>query len=171
MNSDQKKEIIDNLAQKVEARKHFYIADIGGLNAAKTSELRRKCFEKDIELVVVKNTLLRKALERYEGRYDELFGTLSNSTSVMFTETANAPAKLIKEFRKDSDKPIIKGAYVEESIFIGDVVDTLASLKSKEELIGEVIGMLQSPAQNVVSALQSGKNTLAGVVKTLSERE
>ena len=121
---------------------------------------------------VVKNTLLKKAMERVEGKnYEELFGTLKGNTSIMFTDVANAPAKLIKEFRKKNDKPLLKGAFVEESIYIGEEnLDTLANLKSKEELIGDIIMLLQSPAKNVISGLQSGGNTLSGLVKTLSER-
>jgi large subunit ribosomal protein L10 len=134
--------------------------------------LRRKCFEKDIRLVVVKNTLLKKALEKLDGEYGELYGVLKDSTSVMFSETGNAPAKLIKEFRKKLDKPVLKAAFVEESIYIGDdQIEILSSLKSKEELIGDIILLLQSPAKNVLSALQSGGNTLAGIIKTLSEKE
>lgn len=171
MNRDQKHAIVDDLAQKLENNKHFYLTDIEALDAATTSLLRRKCFESDIELVVVKNTLLKKALERFGDKYEGLYGVLANSTSIMFTETANVPGRMIKDFRKKSNKPIIKAAYVEESVFIGDQIEVLASLKSKEELVGEIIGLLQSPAKNVVSALQSGKNILAGVVKTLAERE
>jgi len=152
--------------------KHFYLADIDSLNAANTSKLRRKCFENQIELVVVKNTLLRKAMEKSAGKYDGLFGVLSGSTSVMFTENSSAPAKLIKEFRKEGDKPVLKGAYVEEGIYIGDnQLDSLASIKSKEELIGDVLAALQSPMNQLLSALNSSSNNIAGVLKTLSERE
>ncbi|MBN1116359.1 MAG: 50S ribosomal protein L10 [Bacteroidales bacterium] len=172
MTRDDKNQLIDNLAQQLSESKHFYVADIASLNAEQSSKLRRKCFEKDIKLVVVKNTLLRKALERIEGNYEELFGVLKSNSSIMLTETGNTPAKLIKEFRKEWDKPILKGAYVEESIYIGDEqLDALASIKSKEELIGDVIAILQSPAKNVVSALQSGGGKLAGIIKTLQERE
>jgi large subunit ribosomal protein L10 len=172
MTRDEKSKVIDNLAQSISESKHFYLADISTLNAEETSLLRRKCFEKEIKLVVVKNTLLKRALDKTEGEYNELYESLKNETSVMFTETGNAPAKLIKEFRKNSEKPVLKAAYVEESIYIGDEqLDVLASLKSKEELIGDVIGLLQSPAKNVISALQSGGGTLAGIIKTLSEKE
>jgi large subunit ribosomal protein L10 len=172
MTRDEKKKIIDSLAQTISASKHFYLTDISNLNAENTSKLRRKCFEKEIRLLVVKNTLLRKALEQCSGNYDELIGVLNNSTSIMLTESSSAPAKLIKEFRKKLDRPVLKAAYVEESVYIGDnQLDALSNIKSKEELIGMVIAMLQSPAKNVISALQSGGQTLAGIMKTLSEKE
>jgi large subunit ribosomal protein L10 len=172
MTRDEKAKVIDNLAQEISEAKHFYLADISSLNAENTSKLRRKCFEKDIKLVVVKNTLLRKALEKSEGKYDELFVALKDATSIMFTEASSAPAKLIKEFRRTLDRPILKAAYVEESIYIGDnQLNILSSIKSKEELIGDIISLLQSPAKNVLSALQSGGGTLAGIIKTLSEKE
>jgi len=155
MTRDEKNQLIDNLAQQLSESKHFYLANIAELNAEQSSNLRRKCFEKEIKLVVVKNTLLKKALEKIEGDYEELYGVLKDNTSVMFTETGNLPAKLIKEFRKNWEKPILKGAFVEECIYIGDEqLDTLANIKSKEELLGDLIGLLQSPAKNVVSALQ-----------------
>lgn len=172
MTRDEKSKVVDNLAQAINEAKHFYLTDISSLNAEDTSKLRRKCFEKDIKLVVVKNTLLRKAFDKFEGAYDELKEVLKNETSIMFTETGNIPAKLIKEFRKTLDRPIIKAAFVEESVYIGDEnLDMLSSLKSKEELLGDIIGLLQSPAKNVISALQSGGGTLAGIIKTLSEKE
>jgi large subunit ribosomal protein L10 len=172
MTRDDKNQLIDNLAQQLSESKHFYIANVEALDAEQSSNLRRKCFEKEIKLVVVKNTLLRKALDKIEGEYEELYPILKENTSVMFTETGNAPAKLIKEFRKEWDKPLLKGAYVEECIYIGDdQLDMLASIKSKEELIGDIVTLLQSPAKNVVSALQSGGQTLAGLIKTLQEKE
>jgi large subunit ribosomal protein L10 len=172
MTRDEKNQLIDKLAQQLSESKHFYLADIAALNAEQSSNLRRKCFEKDIKLVVVKNTLLQKALEKIEGEYSELFPVLKNNTSILFSETGNLPAKLIKEFRKVWDKPILKGAYVEESIYIGDnQLDALASIKSKEELIGDIVMLLQSPAKNVISALQSGGQTLTGLIKTLQEKE
>ena len=172
MTRDEKMQVIENLAQSISEAKHFYLTDISALNAEQTSMLRRKCFEKDIKLVVVKNTLLKKALKKIEGGYDELFDILKNSTSIMFADTGNAPAKLIKEFRRTLDRPLLKAAFVEESLYIGDEqLDILSSLKSKEELIGDIILILQSPAKNVISALQSGGNTLTGILKTLSEKE
>jgi large subunit ribosomal protein L10 len=172
MTRDEKAKVIENLAQAINGAKHFYLTDISALNADDTSRLRRKCFERDIKLVVVKNTLLKKALEKSEGKYNELYDVLKDATSIMFTEASSAPAKLIKEFRKKLDKPILKAAYVEESIYIGDnQLNALSSIKSKEELIGDLIALLQSPAKNVLSALQSGGGTLAGIIKTLSEKE
>ena len=173
MRREEKNAVIDRLAEQINEYPHFYLADTSELNAADTSNLRRKCFEKDIRLVVVKNTLLKKALEKCEkADFSQIFETLKGSTSVIFTETGNVPAKLIKDFRKKSEKPVLKAAFVEESFYVGDnQLDTLVSLKSKNELIADVIALLQSPAKKVVSQLQSGRNTLAGVVKTLSERE
>ncbi len=172
MTRDEKNQAIDNLAQQLSEAKHFYLANIAGLNAEQSSTLRRKCFEKEIKLIVVKNTLLKKALERIEGEYDELYNVLKENTSLMISETGNAPAKMIKEFRKEWEMPLLKGAFVEESIYIGDEqLNTLASIKSKEELLGDLIGLLQSPAKNVISALQSGGQTLAGIIKTLQEKE
>ena len=172
MNREEKNQIIDNIKESIDNSAHFYLADISTLNAEDTSSLRRKCFEKDIKLVVVKNTLLKKALEKCENDYEELYDILKENTSILFSDTGNVPAKLIKEFRKEHDKPILKGAYVEESIYIGDdQLEVLANIKSKEELIGDIIGILQSPAKNVLSALQAGGQTLSGLVKTLSEKE
>jgi large subunit ribosomal protein L10 len=172
MKREDKNTIIDSLKESIGNSKHFYLADISNLNAEATSKLRRACFEKQIQLVVVKNTLLRKAMEQFEGKFEELYGQLIHSTSIMFTDAASIPAKLIKEFRRTNEKPILKAAYVEESIYIGDdQLDALSSIKSREELIGDLILLLQSPAWNVLSALQSGNTKLAGIVKTLSEKE
>jgi large subunit ribosomal protein L10 len=171
MKREDKAVVINELAQKLKDASHFYLTDISDLNAEQSSLLRRKCFEKQIELVVVKNTLLRKAMEQTGTDYSEMFEVLKGATSVMFTEMANVPGKMIQELRKKSDKPILKAAYVEESVYIGDnQLNALANVKSKNELIGDVIGLLQSPAQNVISALQSGGTTLSGVLKTLSEK-
>jgi large subunit ribosomal protein L10 len=172
MNRDEKNRIIDNLKDTISHAKHFYLTDISSMNAENTSKLRRACFEKDITLVVVKNTLLKKALEKFDGKFDGLYDVLKDSTSIMFTDINNMPAKLIKEFRKTDPRPILKAAYVEESIYIGDdQLDALSGIKSKEELIGDLILLLQSPARNVLSALQSSSGKLAGIVKTLSEKE
>ena len=134
--------------------------------------LRRACFKSNIKLAVVKNTLLEKAMEASDRDFGELPTTLKGNTSVMYSETGNAPAKVIKEFRKKSEKPLLKGAFIEESIYIGDdLLDALVDIKSREELIGEIVGLLQSPAKNVISALKSSGSTIAGIVKTLSERE
>ncbi|MFA6403987.1 MAG: 50S ribosomal protein L10 [Salinivirgaceae bacterium] len=171
MKREDKAVVINELAQKLKEASHFYLTDISDLNAEQSSLLRRKCFEKEIELVVVKNTLLRKAMEQTGTDYSEMFEVLKGATSVMFTEMANVPGKMIQELRKKSDKPIVKAAYVEETVYIGDnQLNALANVKTKNELIGDVIGLLQSPAKNVISALQSGGSTLSGVLKTLSEK-
>ncbi len=169
---EEKNQIIDSLASNINESNHFYLTDISELNAVDTSMLRRKCHEKNIKLVVVKNTFLKQALEKAEGNYEELYAVLKNSTSVIFSEVGNIPAKLINEFRKKHDRPILKAAFVEESVYIGDdQLDTLAQLKSKEELIADIIMLLQSPMKTVLSQLQSGGQTLSGVLKTLSEKE
>ena len=171
MRREDKNAIIENIADEIQNNSHFYLTDIGDLDAEATSDLRRACFKSNIKLIVVKNTLLRKAFEKSEGIYDELFDTLKGSTSIMFTEQGNAPAKLIKEFRKTHDKPLLKAAYIEESIYIGeDMLDTLSSIKSKEELIGDIVLILQSPAKNVISSLQSGGSILHGVLETLAQK-
>ena len=172
MRRAEKESIIEDLREQIENASHFYLTDISNLNAADTSNLRRKCFEKEIELVVVKNTLLRQALEKSEGKFDELYDILKDSTSIMFCETGNIPAKLIKDFRKDKEKPLLKAAFVEESIYLGDEqLDMLSSLKSKNELIADVLALLQSPMTNLLSAMQSGGNNMAGALKTLAEKE
>lgn len=167
-----KNKLIESLTEKLENSNVFYIADTADFNAEQTTKLRRACYKSDIVLQVVKNTLLKKAMEKVNKGYDEFYDILKGPTSIMFAEKGNAPAKLIKEFRKDFDKPILKGAYIEEAIYIGDdKLDTLAKIKSKEELVADVIALLQSPAKNVISALQSGGGNLAGILKTLSEKE
>ena len=172
MRREDKKKIIDNLTETLNATPHFYLTDTSNLNAEVTANLRRKCFDRQVKLVVVKNTLLRKAFENSERNYEELYGVLKESTSIMFTESGNVPAKLIKEFRKNSDRPILKAAYVEESVYVGDnQLDALVNLKSRDELLGDIVALLQSPARNVISALQSGGGKLAGIIKTLSEKE
>ena len=175
MKKEDKSAIIKQLETTLGEYAHFYLADIGGLNAAQTSNLRRICYKEDIKLVVVKNTLLQKALENSSVDFSELYGTLKGETSLMLSNSANVPAKLISDFSKIKSnklkKPILKAAYVEESFYIGaDQLDALIHVKSKNELIGELIGLLQSPAKNVISALQSGGTTIHGVLKTLSER-
>lgn len=171
MTREEKNLAIDNLTEVLKGTEVLYVADISGLNAEQTSSLRRLCFKNEVKINVVKNTLLKKAMERSEKNFEELFPTLKGNTTILVSETANAPARLIKDFRKKAQKPFLKGAYVQESVYVGDdQLEALATLKSKEELIGEVITLLQSPAQNVISALQSGKNTLGGLMKTLEER-
>ncbi len=149
---------------------HFYLVDMAGLNAEATSNLRRKCFKNDIKLVLVKNTLLEKAFDASEKDLKPVYDTLKGSTAVMFANVANAPAKLLKEYKKEG-VPALKAAYAEESIFVGaDKLEELANIKSKNELIADVVALLQSPAKNVISALQSGAGTIHGVLKTLGER-
>jgi len=172
MRREEKNAIINSLAERLKEFSHFYLTDTAQLNAADTSDLRRKCFNNNIKLVVVKNTLLQRALEQSNGNFEELYPVLKGTTSIMFTHSGNVPAKLIKEFRKKHDKPVLKGAYVQESVYVGDnMLDELVSVKTKEELIGDIIMLLQSPAKNVISALQSGGNTIHGVLDTLSQRE
>jgi large subunit ribosomal protein L10 len=172
MRREEKDVIIENLAQRLNETKHFYLTDISELNAEETSNLRRKCFEKEISLLVVKNTLLRKAMEKSEGDFDDLYDILKDSTSIMFSETGNTPAKLIKEMRKTLERPLIKAAFVEESIYIGDdQLDVLSNIKSKDELLGDLLMLLQSPATSLVSALASSGNRMAGALLTLSEKE
>ncbi len=172
MTKQEKKEAIENLKAALSEAKNLYLADIAGLDATQTSDLRRACFKENIQLQVVKNTLLAKAMEASDQDFGELTEILKGNTSLMFSETGNAPAKVIKNFRKRSDKPILKGAFIEQAIYIGDdQIDALTAIKSKEELVGEIITLLQSPAKNVISALQSGGGKLSGILKTLSERE
>jgi large subunit ribosomal protein L10 len=172
MNKSEKTTIIDGLVAQLTENKNFYLADTSELPAEQTSKLRRMCFNKKIEMIVVKNTLLEKALERAsDEHFKPLYPVLKGSTSILFCESASEPAKMIKEFRKDGKRPVLKAAFVEESVYIGDnQLDALASIRSKNEVIGDIIGLLQSPAKNVISGLLSGKNKLAGIVKTLSER-
>ena len=171
MTREQKAQVIDDLTSQLTENNTIYLADISGLDASNTSKLRSACFKANVKLAVVKNTLLFKAMEKSEKDFGELPEILKGNTSLMISETSNAPAKVIKDFRKKSDKPLLKGAYIEEAIYIGDdQLDALVNIKSKEELIGEIITILQSPAKNVISALQSGGNKLSGILKTLSEK-
>ncbi len=172
MRKEEKKKLIDTLTQQLTENNNFYITDIAALNAEDTSDLRRLSFKNGIQLVMVKNTLLKKAMENVDKDFSELYSTLVGNTAIMFSEAGNAPAKMIKEFRKKKEKPIVKGAYIEEMSYLGDEqLDFLVSIKSKDELIADVIALLQSPVKNVVSALQSGGNTLTGILKTLAEKE
>lgn len=172
MRREEKNAIVDSLTERLKQYSHFYLTDTAELNAADTSALRRKCFENDIKLVVVKNTLLKRAFEQSGINFEELYPVLKGTTSIMFANAGNTPAKLIRDFRKLHDKPLLKGAYVQESIYIGDnMLDALVSVKTREELIGDIILMLQSPARNVISALQSGGNKIHGVLETLAKKE
>ena len=170
MKKEDKNKIVDQIASTIKEFENFYLTDITSLNADKTSILRRECFKEDIKLLVVKNTLLRKAFERLDGNYEELEPILKGNTAIMFSNVANAPAKLLNKYKTKST-PALKGAYVQESFFIGkEYLEQLVSIKSKSEVIGDIIGLLQSPAKNVISALQSGGNTIHGVLQTLSEK-
>ena len=171
MTREEKLNVIEDLTAQLAENSTIYLADISGLDASTTSNLRRACFKANVKLSVVKNTLLAKAMEASEKDFGELPDVLKGNTSLMFAEAGNGPAKLIKNFRRKSDKPLLKGAFVEEAVFVGDdKLDTLVSIKSKEEMIGEIIGLLQSPAKNVISGLKSGGGKLAGILKTLSEK-
>ncbi|WP_321425534.1 50S ribosomal protein L10 [uncultured Bacteroides sp.] len=170
MRKEDKNTVIEQITAITKEYSHFYLVDTTAMNAAATSALRRKCFEADIKLLVVKNTLLHKALESLEVDYSPLYGSLKGSTTVMFTNTGNSPAKLIKSVAKEGI-PGLKAAYVEESFYVGaDQLEALINIKSKNEVIADVIALLQSPAKNIISSLQSGGNTLHGVLKTLGER-
>ncbi|MEP1489314.1 50S ribosomal protein L10 [Nonlabens ulvanivorans] len=171
MTREEKSQVIKELTTQLADNANIYLTDISGLNAVATSNLRRACFKADIQLAVVKNTLLEKAMEASDREFGDLPSILKGNTSVMYSETGNAPAKVIKAFRKKSEKPLLKGAFIEESVYLGDdQLDMLVDIKSKEELIGEIVGLLQSPAKNVISALKSSGGTIAGILKTLSEK-
>ncbi len=173
MRKEDKIQQVKSLVKQLTDNSMFYLADISGLDAEQTSNLRRICFKQGVQLTVVKNTLLKKAMEKVEKDFDELYDVLKGNTALMFTDTGNVPAKLIKEYTKKfkTEKPALKGAYIEETNYVGaENLDFLASIKSKDELIGEIVGLLQSPAKNVISALKSSGETVAGIVKTLSER-
>ena len=171
MRKEDKQEIVQALAEQIKSYGNFYITDTADLSVEKVNGIRRKCFENNIEIKVVKITLIKKALIEAGVDTEELAGVLKGASTLMFAETANAPAKLIKELRKAGDKPLLKAAYIQETAFIGDdQLNSLVNLKSKEELIADVIALLQSPAKNVISALQSGGNTVSGLVKALEER-
>tara|TARA_R110000796_G_scaffold41772_1_gene103330 strand:- start:12022 stop:12540 length:519 start_codon:yes stop_codon:yes gene_type:complete len=172
MTREEKLNVIEDLTVQLGNSSTIYLADISGLDAATTSDLRRACFKANIKLAVVKNTLLAKAMEASDREFGELPTVLKGSTSLMFAETGNGPAKLIKAFRaKTKDKPLLKGAFVEEAVYIGDdQLEPLVNIKSKEEVIGDIIGLLQSPAKNVISGLKASGGKLAGILKTLSEK-
>ena len=171
MNKLEKNQMIEVLDGMLNENNNFYLADISGLTAEENSALRRLCFKRNVSLQVVKNTLLKKAFEKNTTDFSELYDVLVGNTSIMQAEAANGPAKVIKEFRTKNEKPILKAAYLEESLYIGDEnLAALADLKSKDELIGDIITLLQSPAKNVISSLQSGGNKLSGIVKALQEK-
>ena len=171
MRKEDKQVLIDSMLNELKACPNFYLTDVSDLNAEKTSQLRRQCFNSGVKMIVVKNALFHKAMQQMEKDYDSLYDVLKGSTAVMFCETGNAPAKLIKNFRKTSDRPILKGAFIEECCYVGDeMLDTLCNIKSKNDLIAEIIALLQSPMKNVISGLQSGGHKLSGILETLSER-
>jgi len=172
MKKEQKSEIVGALGGVLEKRKNFYITDISTLTVAQTNDLRRLCFQKGVQMQVVKNTLIRKALSDANIETDQFKPVLKGPSAIMFAENYTTPAKLIKEFRASHPKPVLKAAFIEASLYVGDnMIDTLVSLKSKEELIADVIALLQSPMKSVIGGLQSGGNKIAGIVKTLSEKE
>ena len=172
MKKEDKGLLVKELTQTIADYNHFYVVDAGGLKSGKTSDLRRLCYNREVKMMVVKNTLFIKALQESEGDYAELFDALKGSSAVFFSNTGNVPAKLIKDFSKANKKPVLKAAYVQECVYVGENnLEALVNIKSKEELVGDIIALLQSPAKNVISALQSGGNTIHGVLQTLSERE
>ena len=171
MNKEEKVKVVEELKGQLNDYKSIYLTDIAGLDAMQTSKLRRECFNSNVKLSVVKNTFLERAMSESETDFGELKDLLKGNTTIMLSESGNSPAKVIKKFRKDGEKPILKGAFVDEAIYIGDdQIEALFNLKSKEEVIGEIITLLQSPAKNLVSALKSSGNKISGVLKTLSEK-
>lgn len=173
MTKAEKAAAIEGLKDKFSSVSYFYLTDASTLTVEQVNKFRGLCFEKGVEMKVVKNTLAQKALESFpeELNYDALYESLKGPTAILFTETANMPAKVLKEFRKESEKPILKAAYIESAVFVGDdQIESLSKLKSKEELIGDVIALLQSPAKTVISSLQSGGQTISGLLKALEER-
>ncbi len=171
MRKEDKQVLIDSILSELNACPNFYLTDVSGLNAEKTNQLRRQCFNSGVKMIVVKNTLLHKAMQQMDKEYENLYDVLKGSTALMLCETGNAPAKLIKSFRKTSDRPILKGAFIEECCYVGDdMLDALCNIKSKNDLIADVIALLQSPMKNIVSGLQSGGHKLSGILETLSER-
>ena len=171
MTREEKNQIIDELVVTLSSTGSFYITDIGTLNSVKTSKLRRLCFNRQVQLKVAKNSLIKKALERIEGDYSDMIPAMKGSSAIMVAEIPNVPAKLIKDFRKESDRPVLKAASIDGGVYVGDnQLDALAALKSKNELIGDIIGLLQSPAQNVISGLKGQGGKIAGILKTLEER-
>ena len=171
MRKEDKQVLIDSILSELKACPNFYLTDVSDLNAEKTSQLRRQCFNSGVKMIVVKNALLHKAMQQMDKDYEGLYDVLKGSTALMLCETGNAPAKLIKNFRKTSDRPILKGAYIEECCYIGDdMIDALCNVKSKNDLIADVIALLQSPMKNIISGLQSGGHKLSGILETLSER-
>jgi len=172
MKREEKESIVLELKEKIAAYSTIYIADTSNLTVAQVNEVRKKCFDKGVKFQVAKNTLIRKAMEAIGTDYNDLFAALKGTSAIMFSETGNVPAKIIKDLRRTMEKPVLKGAWIDTAVYLGDnQLDTLVAIKSKQELLGDIITLLQSPTKNVISGLQSGKNKLAGIVKTLSERQ
>lgn len=172
MNREEKNQMIADLKVKLNENSHFYLTDISEMTVEDSNSLRGAFHEQGIRVEVVKNTLLQKAMESAEADYSGLYEVLKGATSIMFTEVGNTPAKVIEKFRKSSPKPLLKGAFVEESVYIGDdQLKVLSSIKSKDELIGDIVSLLQSPAKNVISGLKGSGSKLSGILKTLSERQ
>ena len=171
MTKEEKNQQIDILTEQLKATNYLYITDISNLNVATSSRLRRLCFKRGVKLIVVKNSLLQKAMERSGKEFGPLYDVLKGASSIMIADAGNIPAKLIKEFRKTAPKPILKGAFISEMTYVGDnQLEALMNIKSKNELIADVIALLQSPAKNVISALQSSGQKLSGILTTLSEK-
>jgi len=170
MRKEEKAQVIDEIVSILAAYPTVYVTDISGLTVAQSNDLRRTCFKKGIKLKMVKNTFLKRAMEQSETDYSEIYTALHGTSAIMVADTGNGPARVIKEFRGKKEIPAVKAAYIEESVYLGDQLDFLCSIKSKDELLGDLVGLLQSPARNVISALQSGGSKLSGIVKTLSER-
>ena len=172
MKKTDKSALVKELSEKINEYSHFYVTDTLGLNSGATSDLRRACFQKDIKMMMVKNTLFKLALEQSDKNVEGMDEAFKGTSAVLFCNTGNAPAKLIKDFQKRVELPVLKGAYVEESVYLGaDQLEVLTNIKSKEELLGEIVTLLQSPAKNVISALQSGGTKIHGILQTLSEKE
>lgn len=174
MTRSEKGAMIESLTEKIKNNEFFYVADSSTLTVEQVNKLRAICFDKGVEMQVVKNTLAIKAMQAQENAdvYEDVIGQLAGPSTLFFSEVANAPAKIFKDFRKTSEKPVLKAAYIDSSVYVGDdQIDALAALKSKDELIGEIITLLQSPIKNVMGSLQSGGNKLSGILKTLGERE
>lgn len=174
MTRAEKTAAIEALKETFAESDYFYVTDASELSVAEVNDFRRLCFEKGIQMKVYKNTLIQKALEAApeDKNFQDIIDVLKGPTAVLFTETANAPARILKEFRETHEKPVLKAAYIETSVYTGDdQIESLSKLKSKEELVGDVIGLLQSPAKNVISSLQSGGQTLSGLLQALGERE
>jgi large subunit ribosomal protein L10 len=171
MRKEDKALIVEEIKQILSAYNTIYVADISGLTVEKSNELRKLCYRRGVKIKMVKNTLLKKSFEQLDKDYSEMYPALCGTSAIMVTESGNVPARLIKEFRGNKGViPAVKAAYIEECVYLGDRLDFLCSIKSREELVGDIVGLLQSPARNVISALQSGGGKLAGIVKTLSER-